>query len=856
MSRPDNTSVYLDPAEAAVAQRVRRHTFHTEEVPRLRVIGFALNALGVVVHNWLIFGLVDWTAAAQHTAVLIGYALFAWIVLATFWDRVRVVNLGDVFFGLDLLPMAYVVYVTGANESLLWFVFAARAADQVAISFRNSVVFSHLATMAYAGLVLWVSFGEGRPVDWSTEAAKIVFLYILCLYITLSARSVAARRRKFDSARRMAEQAVRDAEDRRRDLEHAMTRLEAANRTKTEFLANVSHEVRTPLNSVIGNADLLLDTPLSRDQRDMLGVMRDSAESLTRIVDDILDLSKMEAQRLPLESIPLRVREVAGTTIRMFAARAHQKGLTLVCHVQRDVPEVVQGDPHRLRQVLTNIVNNAIKFTERGEVTLHVEVDDIHEGRVALRFSVHDTGVGIPRSRQHAIFEAFTQADGSDTRRYGGTGLGLTIAAQLVALMQGRLWVDSEEGQGSTFRFVAWFGASPARQTSPPWGDAPLHILVAHSHAVSRSAIIELLAPWPTIRTAEAAGGRAAMAAMEVAQIAGHPFDVVFADAGLAGLDGFELAARAKATPGLAKDVVVLLPTTHLTTGAERVLSIGTRYLALPVIWSSLSDALSAVTTGPTETRVSSGGRRLSRRALRILVTDDHVVNQAVVSAILRKWGHAVATALDGQEAVDKSAQEPFDLILMDLQMPEMDGLQATRLIRARELATATARMPIIAMTARAMTEDREHCRQAGMDGFISKPLDQQELFEHLEVVGRTAGARASRDAPAPEASVTPLISDPEISRHVAGLFLDTAPGQLDRLRRAVDARDGADVAATAHSLRGAMSHFTDARLEHLERLEEVGRQNRLDGAAAMLSRVETDVAEVLTLLRSRRDLQ
>jgi signal transduction histidine kinase/DNA-binding response OmpR family regulator len=853
MAHPDKSSVYLDPAEAAAAQRARRHKFHTEDVPRLRLIGFAFNALGVVVHNWLIFHVVDWTASAQHAAVLLGYALFAWVMLAAFWDRVRVVNLGDVFFGLDLFPMAYVVYVTGANESLMWFVFAARAADQVAISFRNSVVFSHLATLAYAGLMVWVSFGEGRPVDWSTEAAKIVFLYILCLYITLSARSVADRRRKFDSARRMAEQAVRDAEDRRRDLEHAMTRLEAANRTKTEFLANVSHEVRTPLNSVIGNADLLLDTPLSRDQREMLGVMRDSAESLTRIVDDILDLSKMEAQRLPLESIPLRVREVAGTTIKMFAARAHQKGLTLVCHVQRDVPEVVLGDPHRLRQILTNIVNNAIKFTERGDVTLHVEVDDTHDGRVALRFSVHDTGVGIPKSRQHAIFEAFTQADGSDTRRYGGTGLGLTIAAQLVALMQGRLWVDSEEGQGSTFRFVAWFGASPARQSTPPWGEGPLHILVAHGHAISRSALVELLAPWPTIRTSEAAGGRAAMAAMEVAQGAGQPFDVVFADAALTGLDGFELAARAKATPGLARDVVVLLPTTQLTTGAERALALGVRYLALPVIWASLADALSAITSGRTEARVSSGGRRLSRRALRILVADDHVVNQAVVSAVLRKWGHAVATALDGQEAVDKSAREPFDLVLMDLQMPELDGLQATRQIRAREVEHGTPRLPIIAMTARAMTEDRDRCLEAGMDGFITKPLDQHDLFEQLEVVGRTA---ITREAPQPETSVTPLISDPGISHHVAGLFLDTAPGQLDRLRRAVDARDGSDVTATAHSLRGAMSHFTGARLEHLERLEDAGRQNRLDDAPAILARVEADVADVLALLASRRDLQ
>jgi len=856
MPHRDNAAVYLDPAEAAAAQRVRRHKFHTEEVPRLRVIGYAFNAVGVVVHNWLIFDLVDWAAAAQHTAVLLGYALFAWVMLAAFWDRVRVVNLGDVFFGLDLLPMAYVVYVTGANESLMWFVFAARAADQVAISLRNSIVFSHLSTMAYAGLMVWVSFGEGRPVDWSTEAAKIIFLYILCLYITLSARSVAARRRKFDSARRMAEQAVRDAEDRRRDLLHAMTRLEAANRTKTEFLANVSHEVRTPLNSVIGNADLLLDTPLSRDQRDMLGVMRDSAESLTRIVDDILDLSKMEAQRLPLESIPLRVREVAGTTIRMFAARAHQKGLTLVCHVQRDVPEVLRGDPHRLRQILTNIVNNAIKFTERGEVTLHVEREDTHDGRVALRFSVHDTGVGIPKARQHAIFEAFTQADGSDTRRYGGTGLGLTIAAQLVALMQGRLWVESEEGHGSTFRFIAWFGASPERQTSPAWGDAPLHILVAQSHAASRSAIVELLALWPNVRTAEAAGGRAAMAAMEVARNAGHPFDVVLADAALPGIDGFELAARAKAHPGLANTVVVLLPTTQLTTGAERAQTLGTRYLALPVIASSLADALAAITTGRVETRVATGGRRLSRRALRILVADDDVVNQAVVSAVLRKWGHAVATALDGREAVDKSAQEPFDVILMDLQMPELDGLQATRMIRSRELATGATRMPVIAMTARAMHEDRERCLEAGMDDFISKPLEQQDLFDQLELVGRAAEARAAHSSPAPDLSVTPLITDPDISRHVAGLFLDTAPAQLDRLRQAVDRADNDDVAATAHSLRGALSHFSGARLDRLEQLEDAGRQRRVEGSSSLLNEVEADVEAVLARLRSQRDLQ
>lgn len=853
MARRDRPSIYLDPAEAAAAQRARRHKFHTEDVPRLRLIGFAFNTLGVIVHNWLIFDTLGWRDAAQHSTILLGYAAFAWVALASFWDRVRVINLGDVFFALDLIPMAYVVYVTGADQSFMWFVFAARAADQMAISFRHALVFSHLSTATYAGLILWVSFGEGREVHWAVEIAKIVFLYILCLYMTLSARAVAARRRQFDEARRMAEQAVRDATDRRRDLEHAMTRLEAANRTKTEFLANVSHEIRTPLNSVIGNADLLMDTALSIDQREMLGVMRDSAESLTRIVDDILDLSKMEAQRLPLESIPMRIRDVAGQTVRMFAARAHQKGLTLVCHVHRAVPDVVQGDPHRLRQVLTNIVNNAIKFTEHGEVTLHVEVDDREESRVALRFSVRDTGIGIPKARQKAIFEAFTQADGSDTRRYGGTGLGLTIAAQLVDLMKGRLWVESEEGTGSTFRFVAWFDTPGVRPGVAPWGDRPLRVLVAHAHDVTRSAIVELLAPWPAVTVTEAAGGRAAMAALEVAAASGQPCDVIFADAALPALDGFELAARVGATPGLARDVVILLPTTQLTTGAERALSIGARYLALPVVWKTLADALTTLTAGPGAPQQATGGRRASHRPLRVLVVDDHVVNQAVVSAVLRKWGHAVATALDGQEAVDKAAAESFDLVLMDLQMPEMDGLQATRLIRARELSHALPRLPIVAMTARAMTEDRDQCREAGMDGFLSKPLNQPELFELLEMVGRQVGPAGAEDVAPVDAGrpVLPLIADPETRRHVIGLFLDTAPRQLERLQRAVEAGDAAVIAATAHALRGAMSNFAMADVSHLEQLEELGREGRLTSAPGTLARVEADIAALLTELRA-----
>jgi signal transduction histidine kinase/CheY-like chemotaxis protein len=841
-----DATVYLDPAEAAQARRSRRQRFHTEDVPRLRVLGFALNTVGIIVHNWLVAGHVDWPAAVQHAIVLLGYAAVSWAVLAFLWDRVTRINLGDVFFGLDLIPMAYVVYVTGADQSLMWFVFAARAADQVAISFRHALVFSHLATSAYISLILWVAFGEGRVVDWPIEIAKFVFLYILCLYITMSAKAVADRRRKFDTARRVAEQAVRDAADRRRDLEHALGRLEAANRTKTEFLANVSHEVRTPLNSVIGNADLLLDTPLSTEQREMLGVMRDSAESLTRIVDDILDLSKMEAQRLPLESIPVRVRDVVGQTVRMFAARAHQKGLALTCVVHHDVPDAVLGDPHRLRQVLTNVVNNAVKFTTEGRVAVSVDVDETHDESVVLRFSVEDTGIGVPRARQQAIFEAFTQADGSDTRRFGGTGLGLTIATQLVALMGGRLWVESEEGHGATFRFLSKFGVVRGAAPTPPWVAHVKHVVVAHEDALMRRSAVELLSRWPSVRVTEAAGGRAAMTALEVAQSTAA-VDVLIADAGLAGLDGFELAARIQATPGLGGRVIVLLPTTQLATGAERATALGARYLMVPIVWPTLNEAMAAVASGDAPAAPTPASRQ-ARRVLRVLVADDHVVNQAVVSAMLRKWGHAVSAAMDGQDAIEKSGRESFDAILMDIQMPGVDGLQATRRIRERELTIGAPRLPIVAMTARAMAEDRQQCLDAGMDGFVSKPIDQQELFDVLDGIGQTLSERPEADA---HPSLTPLISDPETSRHIAKLFLETAPAQMDRLRAAVTAHDGPLVGTTAHSLRGAMAHFRDANVSRLEQMEELARNGRLDELAALLPVVDVDVARLLTTLRA-----
>ena len=510
MPTPDySADLILDVKLAARARRDRMRRFQTAEVPVLRLIGFLFNAVAVIIHNHFVAftpTLSRWSVlpppgsfdeAVFVTAVLVGYSAVAWLALHFFWDSVRAIDLGDAFIVIDILLLMFVVYVSGTTQSLLWFVFVARAADQVTITFRRALLFAHLGPMAYLSLVAYVGFAQHGPVHWPTEFCKVGFLYILCLYISLTARAAEARRRKFFEARRIAEQAVRQADERRRALEDAMARLESANRAKSEFLANVSHELRTPLNSVIGTSDLLLDSALTRGQREMLGVVRESAEALTLLVNDILDLAKIEARRLPIESIPLRLGDVVAATTRMFAVRAHQKGLELICHIANGVPDGLLGDPLRLRQVLTNLIANAIKFTEAGEVVLRIDVEDRQAARVALRFSVRDTGIGIPKSHQQSIFEAFTQVDGSDTRKHGGTGLGLTSAAELVALMDGRMWVDSDEGRGSTFSFVAWFGLSTTETPeAPPWGRDPITVLVADRSPAARAALVEILSGW------------------------------------------------------------------------------------------------------------------------------------------------------------------------------------------------------------------------------------------------------------------------------------------------------------------------------------------------------------------------
>jgi signal transduction histidine kinase/DNA-binding response OmpR family regulator/HPt (histidine-containing phosphotransfer) domain-containing protein len=839
----------LDPQAASDARDQRFKHFQTVDIPRLRVIGFFLNALGVIVHNWLVQGRFSLYDSFYVTSVLLGYAFVAWGVIRTFWSPKALIDISDFFLVFDVVVLAFIVYVSGANHSLMWIIFIARPADQVATTYRRSLFFAHLGPLAFLGLMLYVSGVEHREVVWPVEIAKGTFLYIMSMYIALTARTAEARRNKLAEARRTAEQAVRAADQRRRELEAALSKLEDASKAKSEFLANVSHELRTPLNSVLGSSDLLLDSPLSREQREMVGVLRDSAESLTHIVNDILDLARVEARRMLLEHIPMRLRDVAGATLRMFTARAHHRPIELVCHVDRDVPDALTGDPVRLRQVLTNLIGNAVKFTEAGEIVLRVEREEERPGRIALRFSIRDTGIGIPRDRQAAIFEAFTQVDGSSTRKYGGTGLGLTIANELVGLMDGRLWVDSEPGRGSTFSFIAWFGHSGGTDATveSPWGSVPQQILIADGNAAARAALHEALSVWPAeIRSA--GGGHAALTAVSVA-VDTTPIDLAFIDAGLPGIDAFELAARLRAAPFRVPRVVLMLRDRQSPLDAERAVASGAMYLVKPVTSQTLTEFLRGAFGKDPHGAGLLPHTRPPVRPLKILVADDHEVNQAVVGAMLKKWGHGVASAFDGQEVLDKLAGETYDLILMDLQMPLMDGLEATRRLRQREAADGTGRLPVIAMTARAMDEDRERCLAAGMNGYLSKPINQHALFNMLAEFGEPSEVVVPAE-PDPS-SIAPVISDPGLVRHVASLYLSTAPSQLARLVRALELGDAPQARAIAHSINGATAYFAGADTSACVAIEDLCANGHADRALTHIDQLRADIDALSTRLRA-----
>jgi len=800
--------VAIQPDDVDRKKLERAINLATFEIPLLRLVGSFFLTVGVYLNDRYFLDqpvILPWTTVA---IVLATYCVVSTVILRLFYERWLPFDLNLAFLVLDVPLWTFCVYSSGAERSWLFYVLLMRVADQTQTTFRRCLGFAALVTACYGGLLFWVIVVDGRPVDPAVVVVKLVFIGAAGLYIALTARTAEVRRAQMGGAIRVSRDLIRQLEDYSIAVREARSRAEMASAAKSEFLANMSHEMRTPLHGILGMLQLLREGERSPARIRQLDLARHSAEALLGTIDDILDFAKIEARKIELEPVYFGLRDLLTDTMKPLGVTAAQKGLSLAFLVDHDVPETLWGDPLRLRQVLVNLVGNAVKFTQSGEIATRVSRLAADERRVILQFDVRDTGIGIDPEKKTAIFQPFTQADSSHSRRFGGTGLGLAIVARLVEAMNGSIAVSSRLGKGSAFTFTLTMETDRAHASprSEEWesGLEGKRVLVAEANETARRFLGEML---------RAHG-------VEVEEVASlkdaprGPFDCTIT-----------------AGKEMVRAPVIRIVSPLVESADDRL------QLVRPVAERELLDTL-GLALGLTESieRETIAPIASADRPLRVLVAEDNLVNQEFASEVLRRLGHNVVVVADGREALDRLANETFDLVLMDVQMPDIDGLEVTRRARARGVQTK-----IVALTAHTRREDRDRCIDAGMDGVMTKPIDARQLGDILRAT-----------MPEHDPIMDAVDGNRRLLARVNEAFARQTPAAIETIRKSIERHDAETLFHAAHKLKGSVSNFPGVpALELAIQLERAARECDFENAQALAPLLENAMKDLTRRIES-----